>query len=80
MKLTWKEAKELEQMESQINEAELAVKNLEDLFSAPDFYATHGKDWPKLETQLTAARERVRELYSRWSELEEKRAAVEKTG
>jgi ATP-binding cassette subfamily F protein uup len=72
VKLTWKEARELEQMENQINHAELAVKNLEDLFSAPDFYVTHGKDWAKLEAQLTNARERVAELYSRWAELEKK--------
>ena len=72
VKLTWKEARELEQMENQINHAELAVKNLEDLFSAPDFYVAHGKDWAKLEAQLTSARERVTELYSRWAELEKK--------
>ena len=71
-KLTWKEARELEQMEGQITAAEADVHELEQVFAKPDFYATHGKDWQRLEAQLGAARERVNGLYGRWAELERK--------
>ncbi len=68
-KLKWKEERELEGMEDAILAAEAEVVRLEEIFAAPDFYATHAADWEKLEVELRAARRSVAELYERWAEL-----------
>ncbi|MEO7168395.1 MAG: ATP-binding cassette domain-containing protein [Chthoniobacterales bacterium] len=68
-KLKWKEARELEGMEAGILAAEAEVVRLEEIFSAPDFYATHATDWEKLEAELAAARDRVARFYARWEAL-----------
>src|SRR5439155_18698738 len=40
-KLTWKETKELETMETRILEIESEIARIESLFSSPDFHRTH---------------------------------------
>ncbi len=76
-KLTWKEAKELEEMEGVIAQAEAELGKQEDLLADPTFFATGG---PQIQAALTAAdkqRKVVARLYQRWEELEGIRAAAE---
>ena len=75
-KLKWKEERELESIESVILEAEGKVATLEETFAAPDFYTRHGDQWPQIEADLKAARERVAQLYARWAELEQLQSAA----
>ena len=70
-KLTWKEERELEGMESAILTAESEVARIEALFAEPDFYLKHAADFARLETELRQARDKVARLYSRWVELGE---------
>ena len=74
-KLTWKEERELEGMESAIEEAEQKVAEYEALFSSPDFFSAHGADAPKLRQEFEEAQKHVACLYARWEELEKKAAS-----
>ena len=74
-KLTWKETKELESIEEEINRAESEVQRIETLFSSPDFYVTHGKETAQLTQDLANAKAEVDRLYTRWHDLEGRRAA-----
>jgi len=75
-KLTYKETRELETIEADILAAEEEVIRLEGLFELPDFYQKHGHEAQALQAQLDAAKLRVPQLYARWEELEQIRAAV----
>ncbi len=77
-KLSYKEQRELEAMESAIADAESAVADLEMIFSDPDFYAKYGSRSAELQTELDAARAEVSRLYERWDELESKKELLEK--
>jgi ATP-binding cassette subfamily F protein uup len=74
-KLSYKETRELETIESDILQAEAEVARLEAAFAAPDFYEKHGDEWQSLQTQLKERKARVPQLYARWEELEAIRAA-----
>jgi ABC transport system ATP-binding/permease protein len=76
-KLTWKEAKELETMETCILETESEIARIEALFSSPDFHRTHATQTTQLNTELAAAKATLNELYSRWEELEALRLSAE---
>ncbi|MGE5313926.1 MAG: ABC-F family ATP-binding cassette domain-containing protein [Acidobacteriota bacterium] len=76
-KLKWKEARELETIESDIMRAEEEVSRIEGIFSADDFYAKHGDRTAELTQELDEAKRRVQELYDRWSELEALKSAAE---
>ena len=69
-RLTWKERRELEDMETSILAAENEAARLEGVFAAPDFYDQHGSRWRETEAELEAARAEVVRLYARWAELE----------
>ena len=69
-RLTWKERRELEDMEASILAAENEAARLEGVFAAPDFYDKHGSRWRETEAELEAARAEVVRLYARWAELE----------
>ena len=56
-------------MEAAILAAEGEVVRLEEIFAAPDFYATHAANWQQLEAGLREARDQVAYLYERWEEL-----------
>jgi ABC transport system ATP-binding/permease protein len=73
-KLTWKEAKELQTIEADIERAEQEVHRIEALFMSPDFFATHGDKAAELNASLGLARTEAERLYRRWQELEVKRA------
>jgi ABC transport system ATP-binding/permease protein len=72
-KLTWKENKELETIESDISRAEGEVEHIEGLFALPDFYARHGGEVQQLTDELARRKADVERLYARWNHLEEKR-------
>ncbi|MBR2642558.1 MAG: hypothetical protein IKD46_05460, partial [Lentisphaeria bacterium] len=45
---------------------------------SPDFFTEYGHRSQELQQELEAAKNRVKELYSRWEMLENKRSAQEK--
>jgi ATP-binding cassette subfamily F protein uup len=76
-KLKWKEARELETIESTIAAAEAEVSRLESVFAAPDVYLKPKPEMLALQESLGAARARVTELYARWEELAQLEALAE---
>jgi len=70
-KLTWKETKELENIEDDILKAEEEVSEIEKLFSSPEFHKTHASETTELTTKFEDAKNKVQQLYKRWEELEE---------
>jgi ATP-binding cassette subfamily F protein uup len=74
-KFGFKETRELEGIEVQIQEREREVARLEALFASPDFYEKHGANWRELEAELEAAKRTVARLYARWEELESLQSA-----
>ncbi len=78
-KLSFKEQRELEGIETQIHEAEAEVARIEGLFASPDFHRTHATQTNQLMADLASAKEQVTKLYARWEELETIKAGSEKT-
>ncbi|WP_176013704.1 ABC-F family ATP-binding cassette domain-containing protein [Victivallis sp. Marseille-Q1083] len=76
-KLSYKEQRELDDMEPAIAAAEKKVEELEMLFSLPDFFARYGAQSTELQQQLAESRQRVETLYQRWEELETKREQLQ---
>jgi ATP-binding cassette subfamily F protein uup len=74
-KLSFKEQRELEGMEAQIQAADAEISRIENLFAAPDFHRTHGPLTNQLNADLAAAKEKLNGLYARWEELEALRTA-----
>lgn len=70
-KLSWKESKELETIEEKIITAEQEVGKIESIFSSPDFYEKYATQTTELTLQLEYAKEKVKQLYERWEELEQ---------
>jgi ATP-binding cassette subfamily F protein uup len=77
-KLSFKEARELEGMEAQIQAVEAEVARIEGLFIQPDFHRTHATQTSQLNADLSAAKENLTKLYARWEELEAIKAAAER--
>jgi ATP-binding cassette subfamily F protein uup len=77
-KLTFKEARELEGMESQIQAVDEEIARIEGLFVSPDFHRTHATQTRQLTADLAAAKDRLTQLYARWEELEAIKAAAER--
>ena len=75
-KLTWKEARELEGMEAQIQEVEDELARIEGLFSSPDFHRNHAAQTTELLGERRRAQELLETLYARWEELEKMRVAL----
>ena len=69
-KLSFKEARELEGMEAQIQAVEAEVSRIEGLFIQPDFHRKHATQVNRLTDELEAAKENITKLYARWEELE----------
>ncbi len=69
-KLTWKEKKELENIENDILNAESEVEKIESLFSSPDFFTKYAEQTKELNEKLNLAKTKVQTLYDRWEELE----------
>ena len=69
-KLTWKERKELEEIEEAILEAEKETMEVEAIFADPEFHSKHGSKTNELTNKLKKSKKNTLELYSRWEELE----------
>lgn len=69
-KLTFKEARELENIEGEILKEEEEIKRIEYIFSSPDFYIKYAAQTSQLNTELETHRHHLTELYNRWEELE----------
>ena len=74
-KLTFKEGKELEAMESAILEVEEKIESIEAMFADPDFHRKHGNRMEELNLELASEKERLQKLFLRWEELEKLRMA-----
>lgn len=74
-KLSFKEARELEGMEAQIQAVEEEIARIEGLFASPDFHRTHATQTNQLNAQLAEAKENLTKLFARWEELEAIRLA-----
>jgi ATP-binding cassette subfamily F protein uup len=74
-KLSWKEQKELEAMETAILEAEERKEELEKRLSDPAVYAS-AEESARVSAAYREAAGRVDALYARWAELEEMAAAA----
>ncbi len=74
-KLTFKETRELEGMEAQIQAVEAEIARIEGLFASPDFHRTHATQTNELNTQLSEGKENLTKLFARWEELEAIRLA-----
>ena len=77
-KLSFKENRELEEMEGKIEALDEKISALEALFSAPDFFEKYGKDSPKLQSELEDLRNEQAALYDRWEFLEQKKERCKK--
>lgn len=75
-KLSWKEAKELEQIEAEITRVEEEIARIEMIFSQPDFFAAFGDQIETLTSDLEAGKQNIELLYARWHELEGIRAGT----
>jgi ATP-binding cassette subfamily F protein uup len=76
-KLSFKETRELEGMESQIQAVEAEIARIEGLFASPDFHREHGTRTTELKAELADAKENLTKLFARWEELEAIRLASE---
>ena len=69
-KLSYKDALELEQIEEKIIDAEDEVEKIEKVFSSPDFFEKYAEQTNELKEKLESAKQKVKQLYDRWAELE----------
>jgi ABC transport system ATP-binding/permease protein len=74
-KLSFKETRELEGMEAQIQAVEVEIARIEGLFASPDFHRTHATQTSELTAQLAEAKKNLTKLFARWEELEAIRLA-----
>ncbi len=78
IKLSFKEARELEGIEPQILAMEQEIARIEGLFASPDFHRTHATQTSQLLGEVAAAKEKLPALYARWEELESLKSAAAK--
>jgi ATP-binding cassette subfamily F protein uup len=76
-KLSFKEQRELEGMESQIAGVDAEIVRIEALFASPDFHRTHAAQAGQLMEDLAAAKAKLPVLYARWEELEKIKTAAD---
>jgi ATP-binding cassette subfamily F protein uup len=69
-KLTWKEARELEEMEARISAIEAEIARVEGLFTSPDFHRENAARTPEFLAAIEAGKADLARLYTRWEELE----------
>ena len=72
--LSYKEQKELDQIESLIAAADARVSELDAVLADPSVYTTRTAEVPTLIAERDKARAESERLMERWAELEEKRA------
>ena len=74
-KLTFKEARELEGMESAILATEENIARIEAMFADPDFHRKHGQEGAALHKEVEEERGKLETLFARWEALEAIKAA-----
>ncbi len=74
-KLSFKETRELDGMEAEILKVEQEIGRIENLFAEPDFHKTHATQTNALVSDLATQKEKLNQLFSRWTELEALKAA-----
>jgi len=77
-KLSFKEQRELDGMETQIHTVEAEVARIESLFADPEFFRKQAAQVNQLTTELDTAKQNITKLYARWEELEAIKVAAEK--
>lgn len=75
LKLSWKEERELESLESEIGEKEQRIAEIESIFTDPDFFSKHGTECAALQKEIEEIRNHLEKSYARWEELEQKKEA-----
>ncbi len=75
-KLSYKEERELAELEPEIEKNEARVSEIEAIFSGPDFFANHGAESAALQNELNELRAKIDALYARWDELEQKKQSL----
>jgi ATP-binding cassette subfamily F protein uup len=75
-KLSFKEQRELEGMEAQIQGVDAEIVRIEKLFAQPEFARSRGAETGQLMADLAAAKADLARLYARWEALEAVRAAA----
>jgi len=75
-KLSFKDQRELDGMETRIHVLEAEVARVENLFADPEFFRKQGAQVNRLTDELEAAKVEITRLYARWEELETLRAAA----
>ena len=73
--LSYKEQKELDQIESKIAKAEARASEIEIELAEPSLYQTRAAEVPGLVSKRDQAKAEAERLMSRWAELEDKRGA-----
>ncbi len=76
IKLSFKEARELEGMEAAILEVEERISEIEALFGDPDFHRKYGQQTDEFTTELAGQKEKLAALFARWEALEAIRSAT----
>lgn len=74
-KLSYKETRELDDMENQVYAVEEQIGRVENLFADPDFHKTHATQTTALMAELADHKAKLNQLYKRWEELEAIKAA-----
>ncbi len=74
-KMSFKETRELDDMENQVYGVEEQIGRVENLFAEPDFHKTHATQTNALMEELAAHKAKLNQLYKRWEELEALKAA-----
>lgn len=69
-KLSFKETRELEGMESRIMEAEEKIARIEALFLEPNFHQQYGQKTNEFLAEIATGKEELARLYARWEELD----------
>ena len=76
-RVSYKEERELAELEPEIEKNEARVSEIEAIFSEPDFFANHGAESAALQTELNTLRAKIDALYARWDELEQKKQSLQ---
>lgn len=75
-KLSWKEARELEDIEPTILEVEGRIEEIDATFADPDFYQKQGEKAEALTAETAELKAKLEKLYARWDELEALKVAA----
>jgi len=74
-KMSFKETRELDDMENQVYLVEEQIGRVENLFADPEFHKTQATHTNALIAELAAHKVKLNQLYKRWEELETLKAA-----